>query len=75
MPERQPITLAEAARRSGLTHIALRQAAQRGSLTATKIGRDWITTPEDVDEYLRNRVSWKNDGRMPTRDDDSGRPA
>lgn len=49
------ITLAEAAKRYGLTHDYLRQIARNGRLRARKIGRDWFTTATDVEEYLATR--------------------
>jgi excisionase family DNA binding protein len=36
------ISLAEAAKLSGLTHDHLRRMAREGKLEATKIGRDWL---------------------------------
>jgi excisionase family DNA binding protein len=49
------ITLAEAARLYGFSHGYLRQLARRGRLRATKIGRDWLTTPADVEAYIASR--------------------
>jgi len=49
------ISLAEAARRSGFSDDYLRLLAVKGKLKAFKIGRNWITTPADVEEYIRNR--------------------
>ncbi len=49
------ISLAEAARRSGFSHDYLRLLAVKGKLKAFKIGRNWITTPADVEEYIRSR--------------------
>ena len=49
------ISLAEAARRYGFTHRHLRELARKGRLKAVKIARDWLTTPADVEEYIRSR--------------------
>jgi excisionase family DNA binding protein len=49
------ITLAQAAERYGFSHVHLRQLAQSGRLKATKLGRDWVTTPADMEEYIRSR--------------------
>lgn len=68
MTMHEPITLAEAARRSGLAHTTLRQAALRGRLRAQKIGRDWLTTPHDLDQYLADRQTWKH--HHPKEEDD-----
>ena len=46
------ISLAEAAKLSGLTHDHLRRMAREGKLEATKIGRDWLTTSEAIKGYL-----------------------
>ena len=48
------ITLREAARKSGLSESHLRSLARSGRLNATKVGRDWVTTAEDLDKYLVN---------------------
>ena len=55
------ISLAEAAERSGLAHSTLRQYAWKGKLNARKIGRDWLTTMADVEEYLENRQRRRTD--------------
>ena len=49
------MTLAEAARRFKLSKTYLRDIARNGRLKAQKFGRDWLTTEEDVREYLRSR--------------------
>ena len=49
------ISLAEAAEMYGFSRTHLRQIAQRGRLKAQKIGGTWITTPADVEEYIRSR--------------------
>ena len=54
-PADELITLAEAARRYGCVHAYLRQLAIRGRLKAWKLGRDWITTPADVEAFIASR--------------------
>lgn len=48
----QLINLAEAAKVSGLSQAHLRRLAINGSIWATKLGRDWLTTPQAIKEYL-----------------------
>jgi excisionase family DNA binding protein len=47
------MTLPEAARALGCTDSNLRHAIKRGSLRATKIGRDWLVSSEEVTRYQR----------------------
>ena len=49
------ISLAEAAERYGFSTAYLRQLARKGRLKAKKVGRDWVTTWADVEEYIRSR--------------------
>lgn len=49
------ITLRRAATICGLAPNTLRVAAQDGRLTATRIGRDWLTTRRHLHHYLRDR--------------------
>ena len=49
------ISLAEAAELYGFSRIYLTQLAQKGRLRAQKIANAWVTTPEDVEEYIRSR--------------------
>jgi len=49
------LTLAQAAERYGFSHVHLRQLAQSGRLKARKLGRDWVTTPADMEAYIRSR--------------------
>lgn len=66
-PDDERITLAEAARSSTHHPVSLRQAAQRGTLRATRVGEGnratWYTTRDDLAAYLQNRRSWKHDYR------------
>lgn len=60
MPEPQKlsdelISLSEAAKRYGLSHVYLRDIAVSGRLKARKIGHYWVTTPADVEAYLSTR--------------------
>lgn len=53
------ITLKQAAEHVGLRGpSALRHAIARGSLKATKHGRDWLTTIADVEAYMEQRPEW-----------------
>ena len=49
------ISLAEAARRYGFSHAYLRDLAASGKIKAVKIARNWLTTPLDVEVYIRSR--------------------
>lgn len=42
----------EAAEAAGKSSVAVRKALQRGSLRGKKVGRDWVTTREDVLAWL-----------------------
>ena len=54
-PNQNLISLTEASKRYGLTATYLRQLAIKGRLKARKIGRNWVTTPADVEEYINTR--------------------
>jgi len=45
------MTLPEAAKVLGLSAAGLRVQVRRGSLRATKRGRDWHVTPREVERY------------------------
>lgn len=47
------MTLIEAAAILGVTPDNLRGAIKRGSLKATKVGRDWHVTKAEVERYGR----------------------
>jgi hypothetical protein len=46
------IPLSKAAKLSGLSQPHLALLARRGELWASKIGRNWVTTAQAVNEYL-----------------------
>ena len=46
------ITLEEAADLVARSPVTLRQAIARGRLHAVKKGKTWLTTPDDVAEYV-----------------------
>ena len=48
----QLISLADAAKISGLSQGHLRLLAKQGKIEATKIGRDWLTTEEAIRAYM-----------------------
>jgi excisionase family DNA binding protein len=45
------MTLRQAAALLGLAPSTLRLQVKRGRLGARRFGRDWLTTPEDVETY------------------------
>ena len=49
------ISLPEAANLYGFDPVYLSHLARRGRLKAQKIGNSWVTTPIDVEEYIRSR--------------------
>jgi excisionase family DNA binding protein len=49
------LTLAEAAAILGVTATTLRVDIHRGRLVATKRGRDWFVSPEELDRQLIRR--------------------
>lgn len=49
------ITLKEAAEYSGFSHNYLRKLVIRGRLKARKLGRQWLTTKEALDRFIRSR--------------------
>lgn len=53
------MTLPEAAHALGVTDANLRQAIARGSLKATKIGRDWHVTAAEVTRYQQQNLRRK----------------
>lgn len=55
------IPLTEAAGIAKMTHEHLRLLARKGLLRARKIGRNWVTTRQDVLEYLRDESKRSRD--------------
>jgi hypothetical protein len=49
------ISLAEASEIYGFNRDYLSELARRGRLEARKIGNMWVTTPTDVEAYIRSR--------------------
>ena len=49
------IGLREASEMYGFSYGYLRQLAGRGRLEAVKIGNSWVTTPADVENFIRSR--------------------
>lgn len=45
------MTLAEAAAALGMSPVTLRAQRANGRFAAEKVGRDWLTTPEEVERY------------------------
>ena len=50
-----PIT--EAAKLTPYTATFLRQLARQGKIDATKIGRDWLITQEELKRFLKNQAA------------------
>lgn len=64
MPKWGTVTLLQAAAFLGTTPDNLRGAIKRGSLKATKRGRDWWVTPREVERYGKeNRRRQKENKR------------
>ncbi|MEM7163587.1 MAG: hypothetical protein AAF487_14235 [Bacteroidota bacterium] len=49
------VTLAEAANEYGFSVDYLRELAQRERLTAEKLGKIWVTTFANVEEFIKSR--------------------
>ena len=49
------ISLSEAAEIYGFNPDYLRQLALKNRLKAQKIGKFWVTTPQDVETYIQSR--------------------
>ncbi len=49
------ISLPEAAELYGFTPEYLNQLARKGRLQAQKVGDRWITTPQNVEDYIASR--------------------
>ena len=59
------LTMMEAAALLGVTPEAVRKAIKRGHMTASKHGRDWLVTPEEVERYQQEP---KNKGGRPRKE-------
>ncbi|NWJ97267.1 MAG: hypothetical protein HXX20_15895 [Chloroflexi bacterium] len=53
------ISIIEASKLSGFSHVYLKEIAGSGRLRAKKMGRDWFTTMEAIAEFKKSR-SFKN---------------
>jgi hypothetical protein len=49
------ISLPEAAELYGFDAVYLRNLARKGRLKAAKVGNSWVTTPQDVEDYIQSR--------------------
>ena len=49
------ISLAEASELYGFNADYLRQLALKGRLEAKKVGKFWVTTPANVENYIQSR--------------------
>ena len=56
------ISLKEASRISGLSSVHLRHLVATGKLWGKKIGRNWVTSKDDMADYLNQQ---KSPGRPP----------
>jgi excisionase family DNA binding protein len=51
-PSDELITLREAAELSGLSHSHLRLLVRKGEIWGKKMGRDWFTTAQSIEDYV-----------------------
>ena len=51
----QLISLSEASEITNISSDHLRRLAEQGKLDAKKIGRNWVTTREAIEDYLKKR--------------------
>ena len=49
------ISLPEAAKIYGFSPNYFGNLARKGRLKAQKVGNSWVTTPKDVEEFIRSR--------------------
>lgn len=49
------LTTAQAARESGLSVHHIKHACASGAIRAQKIGKTWVFTPDDFDEWYSSR--------------------
>jgi excisionase family DNA binding protein len=50
------ISVTEASQISGLSTSQLRKLLREGQIEGVKIGRNWLTTEEAVQEYLKQEI-------------------
>ena len=62
MPDEEYITVAQAARRFGLSTRQISRLLQTGTIPGIKPGHDWLVKPSAVMEYLRQE---RRPGRKP----------
>lgn len=48
------LTLRQASRELAVAHATLRAQVHRGKLKATKVGRDWLVTRDEIERYRRD---------------------
>lgn len=51
----QLLTLAQAGKRYGYSSDYLRRLAEKGRLSAQKLGHAWVTTASDIESFLESR--------------------
>lgn len=49
------ITLSQAAEAYGFSSDYLRRLAEKGRLRARKLGRNWLTTADDMESFIESR--------------------
>lgn len=49
------LTLAQAAENYGFSGDYLRRLAEKGRLKARKLGRNWLTTSDDMEVFIESR--------------------
>lgn len=62
------ISLAEAAELYGFSQDYLGELARKGRMKAQKVGKFWVTTPQDVEKFIRsrkNRGAFRDDIQSP----------
>jgi excisionase family DNA binding protein len=69
LPDEEYITVAQAARRFGLSARHLSRLLHTGTIPGMKPGHDWLVKPSAVMEYLRQQ---RKPGRKPRRAGESG---
>lgn len=62
------LTVADAAVKSGISEAVIKHACAGGKLRAQKLGKTWVFTPDDFDEWQaiprkRGNPNWNNPTR------------